>query len=419
MRSFQLMTVQLHRTKAISISFLLTALSMFPFAIAMASSTVGYGSRAGMEVTIRSVSGLDTAHAAIRTEHTRENAIAFCRDYVQNVTEDCIRREFATPLKDVVTANCPNGEFTDFYGNRYRLLGLSRKTDISKYVIMNVDSHEIADGTMASGYPTNIDIFTALCPSRLASLNNDQAANYTFDDCMTKDYQNRDLKYYSFCVSQLRSALNRLKTEENYKAGISYYHNDRHGIAELNGIITQRQELDTRFGRMDDLLKSKQADEARVAANLRTSSMLERMKADAETKGYKCISIRDFMLDKKMLAKNNEKIAMAGMFFRFKETAQYLFDVKAIGEKPVILPSTLEYAVPLLLDDADRRFREDLFDNFKPNAVNTILGGIVQTPSFVMVMGTVGICTSKNEFGAETKIQCLDVDDGSVIPSED
>ena len=44
----------------------------------------------------------------------------------------------------------------------------------------------------------------------------------------------------------------------------------------------------------------------------------------------------------------------------------------------------------------------------KPHAVNTILGGIVQTPSLVMVMGTVGNCTSKNEFGAETEIQCLD-----------
>jgi hypothetical protein len=44
---------------------------------AIASGTIAYGSRAGMEVTVVSMEGLDTAHAVIRTKHTRENAIAF------------------------------------------------------------------------------------------------------------------------------------------------------------------------------------------------------------------------------------------------------------------------------------------------------------------------------------------------------
>ena len=54
--------------------------------------TIGYGSRAGMEVSIVSVEGLDTKHVVIRTEHTRENAISFCRDYIQNVTEKASRK---------------------------------------------------------------------------------------------------------------------------------------------------------------------------------------------------------------------------------------------------------------------------------------------------------------------------------------
>jgi hypothetical protein len=31
---------------------------------------------------------------------------------------------------------------------------------------MNIDTREIADGTMASGYPMNMAIFKALCPAR-------------------------------------------------------------------------------------------------------------------------------------------------------------------------------------------------------------------------------------------------------------
>jgi hypothetical protein len=136
---------------------------------AAASGTIGYGSRIGMEVSVISVSGLNTSHAVIRTKHTRENAIVFCRDFVQKVTEECIREELAKPLNDVITANCITAEFTDFHGNRYLLLGPNRKTgDLSsaKYALMNIDTREIADGTMASGYPMNMAIFKALCPAR-------------------------------------------------------------------------------------------------------------------------------------------------------------------------------------------------------------------------------------------------------------
>lgn len=136
---------------------------------ANASGTIGYGSRAGMEVSVVSVEGLNTSHAVIRTKHTRENAIALCRDYVQKVTEECIREELAVPLNDVITANCNTGEFTDFHGSRYRFLGPNRKSGdfvMSKYAIMDLATHEIADGSSASGYPTNMEIFRALCPAR-------------------------------------------------------------------------------------------------------------------------------------------------------------------------------------------------------------------------------------------------------------
>ena len=134
---------------------------------ALASGTIGYGSRAGMEVDVVSMSGIDTARAIIRTKHTRANAVSFCRDYIGKVTPDCIQQELATRLNDQVTANCPRGEFTDFQGSRYRFAGVSREKDsMAKYVVISLPSGEVADGSMASGYPVNITIFKALCPSR-------------------------------------------------------------------------------------------------------------------------------------------------------------------------------------------------------------------------------------------------------------
>jgi hypothetical protein len=122
-----------------------------------------------MEVSVVSMEGLDTARAVIRTKHTRENAIAFCRHYVQKVTEECIRETLAIPLNDMITANCVSGEFTDFRGNRYRFLGPARSSGslaMAKYAIMDLATRETADGSSASGYPTNLALFGALCPSR-------------------------------------------------------------------------------------------------------------------------------------------------------------------------------------------------------------------------------------------------------------
>ena len=130
-----------------------------------AAGTIGYGSRAGMEVDVVSMSGLDSDHAVIHTHHSRSNAIAFCRDYVQKVTPGCIRDELATRLNDDIIANCKTGEFVDFRGHRYRFSGPSKDKDaIAKYRITDLETGEDADGSEASGYPTNAGIFGALCP---------------------------------------------------------------------------------------------------------------------------------------------------------------------------------------------------------------------------------------------------------------
>ena len=134
---------------------------------AAAAGKIYYGSRAGMQVSVVSMSGLDTSRALIRTKHTREDAVAFCREYVGKVTPECVREELQTPLNDEISADCVRGTFVDFRGNRYRFAGLNKDPNVdAKYRIISLPSGEVANGSSASGYPVNIDIFRALCPSR-------------------------------------------------------------------------------------------------------------------------------------------------------------------------------------------------------------------------------------------------------------
>lgn len=151
-----------HALPAIVLAILLFASSAY------AAGKIYYGSRAGMTVTVKSMSDLDTSHAVILTEHTRDDAMAFCRDYERQepVTETCIRQELSVRLNDSIHANCPKGVFTDFYGEKYQFRGKNPRSRESgaAYLLMNLRTHEIADGSSASGYDVNLEIFRALCP---------------------------------------------------------------------------------------------------------------------------------------------------------------------------------------------------------------------------------------------------------------
>lgn len=135
---------------------------------AIAAGKIYYGSRAGMTVTVRSMSDLDTSHAKIITEQTRQDAVGFCHDYQRQdpATEKCIRQELSVRLNDGVTADCPRGVFTDFYGEKYQFLGENPRSKQSgaRYLLKNLLTNEIADGSSASGYDVNMEIFRALCP---------------------------------------------------------------------------------------------------------------------------------------------------------------------------------------------------------------------------------------------------------------
>lgn len=119
-------------------------------------TTVPYGSRAGMVTTIVSAYGIGTGKAIIETEHTRENAKAFCREYVQTASEGCIQET----LRDVeehgtLIADCTTGEFSSFGGE-----ALTRQRDGS---ILSRDTNQVLDGSMASGESIFSEQYRALC----------------------------------------------------------------------------------------------------------------------------------------------------------------------------------------------------------------------------------------------------------------
>jgi hypothetical protein len=137
---------------------------------ALAAGKMYYGSRAGMIVTVVSMSGIGSERAAIHTKHTKEDATAYCKEYLLKVTAACIKEELGARLSDQVTANCKTGQFTDFRGGEYQFLGKNSDQDSqAEYGIKNIATGEIADGSSASGYDVNIDIFKALCPLKASS----------------------------------------------------------------------------------------------------------------------------------------------------------------------------------------------------------------------------------------------------------
>ncbi|WP_051365537.1 lysozyme inhibitor LprI family protein [Agrobacterium tumefaciens] len=129
---------------------------------------VYYGSRAGMQVSVVSRKGLNTPNAVITVEHRRDDAVAYCRDYVQNVTDKCIADQLAIKLNDRFSGNCKTGRFRTVSNQTYVFLGRNPSgsgTMGNQFVLIDGDTNQPLDGSMASGYPVALPQFQALCPA--------------------------------------------------------------------------------------------------------------------------------------------------------------------------------------------------------------------------------------------------------------
>lgn len=148
------------------LSLLGTVASFSPQARADDDHAIYYGSRAGMHVTTVSKSGIGTSKAVIMIKHTPKDAKAFCVEYSQDYSMACVKRTMAeVKVRDRVTANCKKRTWTDVYGQAYAFEGKATSSDLmADYIVRNVASGEILDGSSASGYPTALSIFKELCP---------------------------------------------------------------------------------------------------------------------------------------------------------------------------------------------------------------------------------------------------------------
>lgn len=136
---------------------------------ALAAGQVGYGSRAGMNVTVVGVEGLGTENAIVHTKHTAANAKEFCQDYLLDESAECIGRTLReVRLNDRIVGNCRTGEFVMLSGDRIRFAGENRRAlrrgeiSLPRYVI--IENRQMLEG---NSYATALEQFDAICPGRV------------------------------------------------------------------------------------------------------------------------------------------------------------------------------------------------------------------------------------------------------------
>ena len=127
-----------------------------------------YGSRAGMQVTVVGKSGIGTARAVILVEHRREDAEAFCREYVGEVTPECVAETLAEEVATSLSGDCSSGEFVTLAGQRLLFLSRTSREKVAsgepELSIIDPQTGGKLDGSMASGYSVAAEQLKALCP---------------------------------------------------------------------------------------------------------------------------------------------------------------------------------------------------------------------------------------------------------------
>ncbi len=134
----------------------------------LVGTKIFYGSRAGMTLTIGAASGINTSSAVIEARMTEEDAKSFCSQYLGKITDECISGQLNKDLAPSISADCPAGVFQDFHGDWHQFMGPMKPVygeSMGNYVLFDLGTRELADGSMASGYYTDLALFQSLCPS--------------------------------------------------------------------------------------------------------------------------------------------------------------------------------------------------------------------------------------------------------------
>jgi hypothetical protein len=150
--------------------------SVFLFSIASspcgAAGQLPYGPRAGMNVTIIEMDGINTERATVRIQHTRENAKEHCADYRGDPSEACIDSVLReVRIRNSIRGNCRTGQFVNLYGENLQFAGVNYDYDAvqfgTEYRVFKAGNRTVLDSSMASGYGVNLEQFGALCPKSM------------------------------------------------------------------------------------------------------------------------------------------------------------------------------------------------------------------------------------------------------------
>ena len=146
---------------------LVVAVLLSGVAISQQDDRIYYGSRVGMHLTSVSKEGIGSANATIMLKHTPQDAKAFCVQYSGDYSMACVNRTLASvKVGDRVTGNCAKRTWTDMYGRNYAFVRKATKADqlMAEFVLKDLGTGEILNGTSASGYSVQLTIFQQLCP---------------------------------------------------------------------------------------------------------------------------------------------------------------------------------------------------------------------------------------------------------------
>lgn len=138
-----------------------------------AAGRIPYGTRTGMDVTVRDMDGIDTDRAVIKIEHTRDNAREYCTEYAQDRSEACIDKALRdVKVSDTLKGNCRTGRFTTLNGRTIAFAGPNLDHDADpnspEYLLFGQDSRLPLSMTTGSGYFVDLEQFKALCPAKFA-----------------------------------------------------------------------------------------------------------------------------------------------------------------------------------------------------------------------------------------------------------
>lgn len=122
-----------------------------------------------MDVTITDMTGINTANAIVRVQHTRENARQLCDEYLNDRSEACVTKTLReVRVSDTIKGNCPAGTFVNLRGEQIQFAGPNFDYDAvpfrPKHRLSRKGAKEFMDGSTASGYDVNLEQFRALCP---------------------------------------------------------------------------------------------------------------------------------------------------------------------------------------------------------------------------------------------------------------